>query len=119
MLDDYLAEGLTLLCVPERNFKSGPGHANGLRRDTDATALKIGKCDSVTLTFCTKSVFGRDTELVEPDFACVRRMLSHFALDPGHTIAGLLCLNDETADATFSQPEIGRGKHQSDIGILA
>ncbi len=46
-------------------------------------------------------------------------MLSHFALDPGHAIAGLLCFNDETTDSALSQPKIRRGKHQGDIGILA
>ena len=119
MFDDGFAEAFTLLRVGERNLVGGAGHAHGLRRDADATAFQIGQRDTVALAFGAEPVLLRNAELLETNFAGVGRLLAHLALDPADAIAGLLGIDDEAADALLALPEIGRGKDQRHVGVLA
>ena len=119
MFDDRLAEAFALLRVGERDLVGGAGHAHGLRRDADATAFQIGKRNTVALAFGAEPILLRHAQLLEIDFAGVGRLLAHLVFDPADAIAGLLGLDDEAADALLALPEIGRGKDQRDVGVLA
>src|SRR5262249_52567082 len=50
VLEDWLAEGLTLMGVAHGNLERRPRHAHALGGDADAPAFQVGERDAVTAT---------------------------------------------------------------------
>ncbi len=71
------------------------------------------------MALAAKPVFRRHPEFLESYFARIRRVLTQFAFNTADAITRLRRLDDEAADASLALSEIGSGKYQRNVGVLA
>ena len=65
MLEDGLAEGVTLVRVPHGDLEGRAGHADALGGDADASSFKVGEGDAIALAFLAQSVRRRHDHILE------------------------------------------------------
>src|SRR5450631_1280628 len=119
MIDDCLAEASALLRIVERDLVGRTRHAYGLRGDTNPAAFQIGQRNTIPLAFGAKAVLFGHAKIFEMNLAGIRSLLPHLLFSAPNAITRLFGVDDEAADAVFAVAELGCGKYQCYIGVLA
>ena len=119
MLDDGFAEGHPLARIVAGSLEGRAGHADGLRGDADAPALKVRQRDLVALTFLAQTVLDRHAHVGEGERAGVRTMLAELVLDRDDLVAGGVGRHDKGGDAALAGVRVGHREKDDDIAVLA
>ncbi|MNL13684.1 hypothetical protein D3C87_1345970 [compost metagenome] len=118
MLDDRLAETLTLTGVIAGRFERSAGHAHRLRSDADTSAFEVGQGNPVTFALFAQAIGHRDFDVFEEDLAGVGGVLAEFVLDTRDFVPRRVGRHDERADAALACRRVGHRKHDHDPGVL-
>ena len=119
MLDDRLAEALTLLRIGKRCFERGARHPDRLRRDADAARLEIGERDAIALAFAAEQIACRHAAVLEYDLRGVGGALAELILDARRNIARSVGVDDERRDTLFAGGSVRDREDDGHVGILA
>ncbi len=119
MLDDCLAEGLSLTGIIARSLERCLCHADSLGGNPDPATFKSGERDAIALAFLSKSEFRRYAHFVESDLAGVRCTEAELFLDTDHLITWRIGRDDEGGDALLAGVRISYGEDDDHLPVLA
>ena len=78
VLEDRLAERLSLVRIAHGNLEGGLREPHALGADADASAFQVGERDAIALAFLAQPVLGGNDHVLQLDLAGVGRVLPIF-----------------------------------------